>query len=363
VLQRPQVLKNPAYLTSLESASISADQSLKNYHLLTAYSGFSKDQYITNQSRDNSKLLNNSHLKGKIGDDAWFISKQKGVDVLGVADGVGGWHEVGYDPSKFSFNLMRTCKRIVEQEFNSLDSETNNQKINNKTPIYLLEQSYQTLLESKNNSLLIGSSTACIIVFNQDTSMLHTANLGDSGFIVIRDNKIIHRSQEQKHYFNSPYQIAILPLNNNSNNNSILNNISNNNNNNNNNINNNNNTNNNNSNLINDSPNSASVNSIELNEGDLIVLATDGLWDNLSESQLLLEISNIKNTSQLDDLEKAAYNLAHKAFELAFDPDYQSPFSIAAKKSGININGGKPDGKFIYLFIYLFDFYIFFILI
>ena len=342
VLQRQQLLKNPSHLSSLESTSNSADQCLsKNYQLLTAYSGFSKDQYVTNQSRHNSKLLNSTHLKGKIGDDAWFISKQKGVDVLGVADGVGGWHEVGYDPSKFSFNLMRTCKRIVEQEFNSLDSETNNQKVDNKTPIYLLEQSYQTLLESKNNSLLIGSSTACIIVFNQDTSMLHTANLGDSGFVVIRDNKIIHRSQEQKHYFNSPYQIAILPLNNNS----ILNNHSNNNNNN-NNLNNNNN-NNNASNLINDSPNSASVNSIELNEGDLIVLATDGLWDNLSESQLLLEISNIKNSNQLDDLEKAAYNLAHKAFELAFDPDYQSPFSIAARKSGININGGKPDGKLI----------------
>lgn len=241
-----------------------------------------------------------------------------------MADGVGGWHEVGYDPSKFSFNLMRTCKRIVEQEFNSLDNESNNQKINSKTPIYLLEQSYQTLLESKNNSLLVGSSTACIIVFNQDTSMLHTANLGDSGFVIIRDNKIIHRSQEQQHYFNSPYQIAILPLNS-----SLLNNFSNNNNN-----------------LINDSPNSASVNSIELNEGDLIVLATDGLWDNMSESQILLEISHLRNSKKLDDLQKAAYNLAHKAVELAFDPDYRSPFSIAAKKSGININGGKPDGKF-----------------
>lgn len=282
-----------------------------DHHLLTAYSGFSKDQYV-----NKSQLLNST--KGKIGDDAWFISKQKNVDVLGVADGVGGWHEVGYDPSKFSFNLMKTCKRIVEQEFSR--NEMENTQIDNKTPIYLLEQSYQSLLESKNNSLLIGSSTACIIVFHHETNTLHTANLGDSGFVVIRDNKVIHRSQEQQHYFNSPYQIAILPLTNlNSNNNGGG------------------------GNLINDSPNLASVNSIELNEGDLIVLATDGLWDNLSEAQLLVELANIKNKTLLADLEKAAYNLANKAFELAFDPDYQSPFSIAAKKSGININGGKPD--------------------
>ena len=45
----------------------------------------------------------------------------------------------------------------------------------------------------------------------------------------------------------------------------------------------------------------------------------------------------------LEDLEKTAQSLAKKAIELAFDPDYISPFAISARKNGINIRGGKPD--------------------
>ncbi len=36
-----------------------------------------------------------------------------------------------------------------------------------------------------------------------------------------------------------------------------------------------------------DQPASALVSSCQLNEGDLIALATDGLWDNLNDNQLL----------------------------------------------------------------------------
>ena len=57
--------------------------------------------------------------RGVIGDDAWFIASKNSTDVLGVADGVGGWRDIGVDPSKFSSYLMRTCKRIVEQGINT----------------------------------------------------------------------------------------------------------------------------------------------------------------------------------------------------------------------------------------------------
>ena len=144
------------------------------------------------------------------------------------------------------------------------------------------------MLENKNQSV-IGSSTACIIVFNRESNCLHSANLGDSGFVVIRQNKIVHRSQEQTHYFNSPFQMAILPnvsrtsflvenydeipeQNNDNNHNQNIDTSS----------------------LINDSPDMASISSFDLREGDFIVIATDGLWDNLNESALLIEISKIK---------------------------------------------------------------------
>ncbi len=59
----------------------------------------------------------------------------------------------------------------------------------------------------------MGSSTACICVFNRDNKFLYSANLGDSGFVIIRNGQIVHRSQETTHYFNAPFQMAILPIN------------------------------------------------------------------------------------------------------------------------------------------------------
>ncbi len=49
-------------------------------------------------------------------------------------------------------------------------------------------------------------------------------------------------------------------------------------------------------NLFNDSPDTAEVSSFQLAEGDFIVIATDGLWDNLDDSTLVMEISKLKVT-------------------------------------------------------------------
>ncbi len=169
-------------------------------HLVTAYSGYSKEFISAGNKAASAKASSMQFLsrkKGMIGDDAWFIASKNSADVLGVADGVGGWRDIGVDPSKFSTNLMRTCKRIVEQgmmsgESGSMSSDQDTERL--KTPIEILTASYQALLENKNQAL-IGSSTACIIVFNRDSNYLHTANLGDSGFVVVRSNKIVHRSR------------------------------------------------------------------------------------------------------------------------------------------------------------------------
>ncbi len=33
--------------------------------------------------------------RGQFGDDAWFIARNLSADVIGVADGVGGWRNYG----------------------------------------------------------------------------------------------------------------------------------------------------------------------------------------------------------------------------------------------------------------------------
>ena len=49
------------------------------------------------------------------------------------------------------------------------------------------------------------------MVLDKKSQMLHSANLGDSGFLVIRQGSVVHQSSEQQHYFNTPYQLAIPP--------------------------------------------------------------------------------------------------------------------------------------------------------
>lgn len=56
-------------------------------------------------------------------------------------------------------------------------------------------------------SLISGSSTACVVFLNRENSTLYTANIGDSGFMVVRRGRVVRRSEEQQHYFNTPFQV------------------------------------------------------------------------------------------------------------------------------------------------------------
>lgn len=56
-----------------------------------------------------------------------------------------------------------------------------------------------------------GSSTACLLILNRAANTIHTANLGDSGFIVVRHGEVVHKSEEQQHHFNTPFQLGVPP--------------------------------------------------------------------------------------------------------------------------------------------------------
>lgn len=283
-------------LRSTNNLSTSSIEYSKTLKLTTVYSGVSK--HLTNP------LIKN----GIIGEDAFFVSTQASkCDVIGVADGVGGWSSIGVDPSIFSSNLMKNCKRIIDTDELRLAKQESPIKIT--AAMEILERAYKTMLDSKNDGL-VGSSTACILLFEYATSNLISANLGDSGFVVIRDEKIIHRSTEQQHYFNCPYQLAIYPQNMNRN-------------------------------IQQDQANSADLNSFKLVEGDLICLATDGLWDNLDERDLLKLLK--KKFQNSDDLQLAANNIVENTVKLSLDTGYLSPFAIAAKEHERDFLGGKPD--------------------
>ncbi|XP_012172909.1 protein phosphatase PTC7 homolog isoform X3 [Bombus affinis] len=223
--------------------------------------------------------------KGQFGDDAWFSAKFKTVEVIGVADGVGGWRHYGIDPGEFSSFLMRTCERLVS--------------MGRFTP-------------SEPAGLLARSSTACVIVLNKETSSICSANIGDSGFVVVRKGEVVHRSSEQQHYFNTPFQLSFPPPGH-----SGL--------------------------VLSDSPESADTSSFGVEDGDVILLATDGVFDNVPDQLLITEMRKVQGERDPTKIQGVANSIAWMARSLAFDGAFMSPFAQSARENGIDTIGGKPD--------------------
>ncbi|XP_043354272.1 protein phosphatase PTC7 homolog isoform X2 [Dermochelys coriacea] len=211
----------------------------RDYSLVTASCGFGKD------------FRKGILKKGMCyGDDACFVARHRSADVLGVADGVGGWRDYGVDPSQFSGTLMRTCERLVKEG-----------RFVPSNPVGILTTSYCELLQNK--VPLLGSSTACIVVLDRTSHRLHTANLGDSGFLVVRGGEVVHRSDEQQHYFNTPFQLSIAPPE--------AEGV-----------------------VLSDSPDAADSTTFDVQLGDIILTATDGLFDNMPDYMILQELKKLK---------------------------------------------------------------------
>ena len=68
----------------------------------------------------------------------------------------------------------------------------------------------EILVEAAKNTTVTGSSTCCILMLDHTQESIHAANIGDSGFLLLRPNntshRIVLRSREQCHSFNFPYQ-------------------------------------------------------------------------------------------------------------------------------------------------------------
>jgi hypothetical protein len=56
----------------------------------------------------------------------------------------------------------------------------------------------------RSGKVAAGSSTACILNLSKTTGEMTTCNLGDSAFLLVRDQQIVYESPSQQHYFNCP---------------------------------------------------------------------------------------------------------------------------------------------------------------
>lgn len=98
-----------------------------------------------------------------------------------------------------------------------------------------------------------GSTTATMAFLTQD-KQLKTCNIGDSGYLLLRRGESgnlesVFRSTSQQHYFNCPYQFGIHNKK---------------------------------------PPSDQAFSTVHLiEENDILVLGTDGLWDNLFDQDII----------------------------------------------------------------------------
>jgi protein phosphatase PTC7 len=133
--------------------------------------------------------------KGDFGDDAGFFSENVYGDAIGIADGATGNCMLGYDPGDFSRNLMQSCAEIFIQENKMFDAKT------------LLLKAYDIVQDKT----CYGSCTACVLTLSHDNNLMTAANVGDTGYCVLRENKIVYKSIPQRISFECPKQLDSYP--------------------------------------------------------------------------------------------------------------------------------------------------------
>ena len=258
------------------------------------------------------------------GQDAYFVSHvgDSLSTAFAIADGVGGWTEHGIDPADFSHGL---CSHMAHHAmtFSGSSSET-------LSPLQLLKAAYNATITDPD--ILAGGSTACVAVTNPEGRM-RIANLGDSGFLHLRLGTVHHYSNPQTHAFNTPYQMSLTPP-------EILRQAK----------------------VfggvpLDDKPERADLGDYMLQNGDVLVLATDGVWDNLDSQDVLKIVSRIMRESGAWTLvptrgyvvSSSVAQLVDKtkAKEMKLQGSLQSVLAAAivgeAKSAGLN---KKRDGPF-----------------
>ncbi|KAJ2884982.1 hypothetical protein H4R27_001709 [Coemansia aciculifera] len=180
------------------------------------------------------------------GEDAFFHR----TDALGIADGVGGWAGVkDADPSLFARRLMHHVSLEI-QRYEDIDDEMFSHYYD-AAPVDILRRAYEFTLGEMEALAMRGSSTACVVVLRGDE--LRVANLGDCGLTVVRQGDMVYRTEEQQHSFNYPYQLGTEAHS--------------------------------------DRPSDAQVFRLKIQKGDVIIVGSDGVFDNLFDEDILEEVN------------------------------------------------------------------------
>jgi protein phosphatase PTC7 len=168
----------------------------------------------------------------------------------------------------------------------------------------------------------VGSSTVVVVTMDLKSQKIKTAMIGDSGYMIIRANKtiaennalnstegiskakwiLVDKSQEQQHGFNFPFQIG----------------------------------------TSGDDPRKSQVTEYDIKKDDIIVVGTDGLFDNLFAENIIDKIEQYLGSNNFDS-NALAKEVADEAFRKSIDTRWNSPFAVNARKARYSFRGGKSD--------------------
>jgi protein phosphatase PTC7 len=240
-------------------------------------------------------LVRRTHGHG--GEDAYFTARGPDNTMgMGIADGVYLWRWQGIDAGEYSRLLMNHAAE-------ALRSGKENR------PTAMLTHAYEQVTAAG----MKGSTTACVVVIDSEHGLLYGSNVGDSGFMLIRGEPgarfCAHRSPPQEHDFGCPFQLGHHEAS--------------------------------------DKASDAMRTKLYLEHGDIVVLGSDGLWDNLSEVEVLESVeASVAEGASIDErlMDVAARNLLSKAYEVSMDKSRTTPYSLAATEHfDMVYSGGKKD--------------------
>jgi len=225
-------------------------------------------------------------------EDAWFA----GDFDFGVFDGVSG-------AAKSDFGELYS----VQLSSNTLAQlRIQREKRGFVEPELALEYAYSALSAAQ----AIGSTTATTISIDTNSepgfTIMKGANVGDSGVTVVRQGGedgrpyVAYKTVPQMHYFNCPFQLGTTSP---------------------------------------DTPDLATKLRVPLLTGDIVILASDGLYDNVYESQIIdLIEATLGQTPEV-----MAQALVGYARQVQEDPNSYVPYGVEAAAAGQQWSGGKLD--------------------
>ena len=272
------------------------------------------------------------------GEDSFFTTKKNEQLFVGVADGVGSWKpQKAKDAARYSQELMRSAARFT---MNGDDHNTSNGEDSNNAPRSMAHFAWHRVSETLQFD---GASTLCLVhigeLLEDDGAFqcrLDAFNLGDSGFSVYRhlnDNQmdadygLIYKSPAQEQGFGIPYQLGSHPT----------------------------------ANRVDDGH---SVTRLLLKSLDIVVVGSDGLWDNLWDHEMAQiigdsmasyhrqwnENGNSKGLSFGNFVHRQIVGggLTHKIMKEAYlssiDRKKSTPWSVSMTDTvDMVYDGGKPD--------------------